>query len=566
MSTRREFLLHMFRLLDERALPFCVMRNYENLLDDPASDVDLLAASGDVPAVMECLSLAAQATGHRLVQKTRFANHSLVFWNGQDGYVRIDVDMEVRWRIFHILTAREILRARRRQDAFYVPDPIGESVIILTKLVWMNRVTGRYAERLRALSGEIADRRELRAVFQKAFGIDEDLLAQNIDDALCTRLRRAIALNVLRRPQNFARMAGYVANDALRVCGRIQSPPGIILRIAAARDVDAEALIDALRILFPKQKSCVSAGLVGGWMCFKKLFRGGLLIETRRTEDDSGLGLMVRKLSPAFFLSRAFVGVVESGGRTHLAHAGTGCMGSTGTGVALPVAECAHFICTALARNAGGMPPFRGVFAVVLGLDGSGKTTFARNICILVTGDCRFTGARYFHWIPRVFGRVEFPFPAFRETERKIKARPGVTASVLSVVRLVKNVVRANLAFYFRIRPLLRRGRLVLADRFFYNYWLDPVSVRYSGPAWLLAAALPLFPKPDAVIVLRANADTLLSRKRELSPVEIAAQIARLDRLPLRTQTRIDLNAAEPADDLAHAAFVKLSALATPRK
>ena len=81
MSTRRELLTHLFRLLDERQIPWCVLRNYNSLFDDSSSDVDLLTEPARTAAVIACCLEAAKLAGQSLVQRTRFVNHSLVFWN-----------------------------------------------------------------------------------------------------------------------------------------------------------------------------------------------------------------------------------------------------------------------------------------------------------------------------------------------------------------------------------------------------------------------------------------------------------------------------------------------------
>jgi hypothetical protein len=112
MSTRRELLLELFRRLGERQIPCCVLRNYANLFDDPASDVDLLTLPARVNDVIACCEAAAETSGQQFVQRARFVNHPLVFWNGGDGFLRIDVDTENRWQ-----AKRELLEATYRRLA-----------------------------------------------------------------------------------------------------------------------------------------------------------------------------------------------------------------------------------------------------------------------------------------------------------------------------------------------------------------------------------------------------------------------------------------------------------------
>ena len=101
-------------------------------------------------------------------------------------------------------------------------------------------------------------------------------------------------------------------------------------------------------------------------------------------------------------------------------------------------------------------------------------------------------------------------------------------------------------------------------DRFIFNYWLDPVSLRYNGPDGLLALAARFMPQPDLVFSLEADADTLLSRKRELTRDEIARQSELLAALPLGTRRKVILNAALAPETLVSAAVTELAIPLTP--
>jgi thymidylate kinase len=126
-------------------------------------------------------------------------------------------------------------------------------------------------------------------------------------------------------------------------------------------------------------------------------------------------------------------------------------------------------------------------------------------------------------------------------------------------VRLCKNLLLARIAYVFRVRGLRRRNQLILIDRYFYNYELDADSVRYAGPKWLLKLLLPLFPRPDVVLTLEANAEALLSRKRELSAEQIARQIEIKGRLDFHGANLVAVNAMEPAAKVADATMAAVT-------
>jgi hypothetical protein len=197
-----------------------------------------------------------------------------------------------------------------------------------------------------------------------------------------------------------------------------------------------------------------------------------------------------------------------------------------------------------------------------VGLDGSGKTTVARQLCCLGTEQERFRRIRYFHWRPGIMPDTLFPLPEFGNVPRKPKARSNPWRSLLSAARLLNNGVWARLAYWVRIRPLLQRNSLVLMERYYYNYYLDPDSVNYSGPTWLLERMRPLFPRPDLVVLLKAPADVLLARKQELSETEISRQSAVLDRLQFQATHTLEVTAGRPAVDIALTILQKIIEIA----
>ena len=156
-----------------------------------------------------------------------------------------------------------------------------------------------------------------------------------------------------------------------------------------------------------------------------------------------------------------------------------------------------------------------------------------------------------------------FPLPAFGNIPRRPKVRGNPWRTLLSAARLLNNGLRARLAYWVRIRPLLRRNSVVLLDRYYYNYYLDPDSVKYSGPAWLVDRMRPLFPRPDLVVLLKAPPDVLLARKQELSEAEIRRQSAVLDHLPFQAAHTLEVAASQPAADIARTILSKILELAS---
>ncbi len=561
MSTRRELLTHLFRLLDERQIPWCVLRNFDNLFDDPSSDVDLLTKPARVAAVIECCTEAAKLADQVLVQHTRFVNHSLVFWNRAECITRIDIDTENRWRRFHLLTAEQVLNSRVRFSnadgtSFFVPDIKHEAVVILTQAMWQGKLSDRYAQRLLDIRSQADDHEQLCDVFQQAFGVRGNLLASVDDPYLVNSLQRAARRDCFLRPRKIGHSIRYIFKDITRFLSRKRALPGLRVKLIGMPADTGRNLAKRLAILFPLKKNLIVDGRASAAFCRHTLFKGGMMVESLPVADKPASLLAGGWPQP----DRGFA-VVRNNTHTHLIHVGTGFMASAQT-----VDGMANFICNILARlHEGKAARWNGALAVLLGLDGSGKTTLARNLIESAAQTKRVFGVRYYHWLPPLNERFEFPLPEPGNQPRKTEQAASLVQAFLSAARLVRNVLRAQLAWRFHLKLNRKRGYLVLVDRYFYNYHLDPASVRYHGPRWLLVLAEKFFPKPDIVIRLNAPAEILLARKQELSEEQIREQTRTLSSLTFGNTQVIDADATEPADVVARKVIDKLAHVLSQR-
>jgi len=80
------------------------------------------------------------------------------------------------------------------------------------------------------------------------------------------------------------------------------------------------------------------------------------------------------------------------------------------------------------------------------------------------------------------------------------------------------------LRYVTEVYPSLRRSTLVLFDRYYYDLLADPKRHRYGGPMWLARLVGRLYPRPDLVILLDAQAEVLHARKQEVPLEETARQ------------------------------------------
>ena len=156
-----------------------------------------------------------------------------------------------------------------------------------------------------------------------------------------------------------------------------------------------------------------------------------------------------------------------------------------------------------------------GVFLVVLGPDGVGKSTLVGQL-IERLGPA-FRRHRVFHFRPMLIAPQDET--AIPTTDPHAVPPRGPLGSA---VRMLGFFMDYWLGYLVLIRPLVARSGLVVFDRYFNDILIDPRRYRYGGPTWLPRLLAPLVPPPDLpFLVLDADEEVILSRKREIDPSEL---------------------------------------------
>ena len=511
MTKHEIFVREIFAVLERKDISYVVIRNFESVFT--ADDVDILAAESR--PVVAALYSAAQTTGYTLVQDAQFVNRSLVWWDGEADFVRIDVETSMRWRVFCPFPTTQILAARVKRDDFWIPSPAHEAECLRVQLASSGKSQERYRDRLRELGYP-----------------DTDPISE----------RKRLALGVLINPEYLCRTAGFLIEDTRRLIKRLKDPVGASLCMASTEGVSLEPLRAKLAVLFPEKKRPRDNSEDASR---KALFRGGLVTRELHAARPADMATLLRRTRQHGSKARQFMIMTEPAGPLHMAHVGSGFMCSTHASEKAQSADSvARFICRMLARNLQQRPVSPGRTVLFVGIDGAGKSTLAREILGHPEIQRRFAGARYFHWIP--CGRGDFPWPAFEDRPRNTKR----ASPLVSTFRLLRNCLRAWWSWTINVKKLVKSGHLVILDRFVANYWLDPLSVRYSGPAAFLQMVVGWLPKTDTMFILDAPAEVLARRKNELSVSQIEKQREALARIPELASRSVKLDASRPVDEL----------------
>ena len=165
----------------------------------------------------------------------------------------------------------------------------------------------------------------------------------------------------------------------------------------------------------------------------------------------------------------------------------------------------------------------KAIMLALFGPDGSGKSTVA-NVLEKHWKNAGVSTLRM-HWRPGLL--------PYRSRIRTCDSREGFTDPCKTKLRrgpkawliFLYVVVDFLLGYIFIIRPKLKRGTIVIYERYYYDILIDQKRYGLSIPASVRRGiAGILIPAPDIIFLLDAPAEVLYARKQELTCDEIERQ------------------------------------------
>ncbi len=187
-----------------------------------------------------------------------------------------------------------------------------------------------------------------------------------------------------------------------------------------------------------------------------------------------------------------------------------------------------------------------GIHVVLLGADGSGKSTIVSGLAAGLAPAFRHVAST--HLAPALFRSARASHTVTAPHSRRPRSSVG------SLAKAAYWLLDYSLGYYARIRPALARSTLVLFDRYLLDALVDPTRYRYRGPRWVLRLLWSLIPKPDLVILLDAPTELVRTRKQEVSRAETERQRWAYRKLVEALPTGHIVDAAQPVDRVATAA------------
>ncbi len=168
--------------------------------------------------------------------------------------------------------------------------------------------------------------------------------------------------------------------------------------------------------------------------------------------------------------------------------------------------------------------PKTGVLLVLLGPDGSGKSTIAEHILRSEIIRKLFMKKMYFHRQFDFLPPLRKYFSLFTKSKANHPPAPLQTKT-FGMFRAMVYPLYYGIS-YFLGHPLVWKQKacagLMIFDRYFYDYLMQRELMKC--PKWLIFWIAKLIPKPDILIYLRTQPEIIYDRKQELTMDEIQRQ------------------------------------------
>lgn len=199
-----------------------------------------------------------------------------------------------------------------------------------------------------------------------------------------------------------------------------------------------------------------------------------------------------------------------------------------------------------------------GLFCVVLGPDGVGKSTTVQHLQREL--EALFGSCRKQRWRPGIIRKV-----APDSTNRMPHAKPQ-RGPIISTFFVLGLALDFSLGYAVSAYPAMARAETIIFDRYFHDILIDPRRYRYSGPMRLAQFLSRLTPPRKALfIILDAEEAVILGRKQELTPHELRRQLRAYRAFSSQSPDSMIITTDKPVDEIVAEIIDKILAVLASR-
>lgn len=178
-----------------------------------------------------------------------------------------------------------------------------------------------------------------------------------------------------------------------------------------------------------------------------------------------------------------------------------------------------------LLRAVGRLTRPTGYFVVIVGPDGSGKSTIAAALAEQLGR--AFRRLWRFHWRPHVLPRLR-PGGTAHASGPEPPPSASQYSGLVSLARFLYYWLDFVIGYWPQIYRRTAQTTLVIGERYYHDVLVNPERYGFAVPRWLLRLAFHWVPSPDLTVLLENKPDVIHRRKSELAPAAIARQITAL--------------------------------------
>lgn len=196
------------------------------------------------------------------------------------------------------------------------------------------------------------------------------------------------------------------------------------------------------------------------------------------------------------------------------------------------------------------LPKGQGLMIAFQGTDGSGKSTIINALPKALGIDGTPERLVYYHCRPYILQ----PSKASRGLDMSASC-PNPHAEkpygfLVSLVKLLFCVADYTLGYLLKVRKQVADGKLVIFDRYYYDFYQDKIRYRMSlGDTWFRIAE-HIVPRPDATFVLTGEAEPIWKRKQEIPLEEVQRQIDVLEQHKQHFANPVTIDVVRPISEV----------------
>jgi thymidylate kinase len=166
-----------------------------------------------------------------------------------------------------------------------------------------------------------------------------------------------------------------------------------------------------------------------------------------------------------------------------------------------------------------------GLFVVIVGPDGSGKSTVTG--LVLAQLERAFRRTWRFHWRPGLLPKLRRG-GAQEDSGAQTPPQPAEVSKyrgAVSLARFLYYWLDFVIGYWLVVYPRKAQTTLVIGERYFPDVMVHPQRYGFDVPRWLMRLAARLVPSPDLLVVLKDDPQVIYDRKTELPVQTIARQL-----------------------------------------